>query len=1059
MGMQGGFASFIILSLMLFEFVKVKAPDLLAPISKLLPSNSLVATKVRPQAVDKNIPSLLDVPPQKMRKALDDAYRLRPDKRLLLSIGELHGFFTGEKKSEAIADYDNGLWKISYGGLEVGSLKENPDFPDFIRLLSGWIERLNASHPLPLSSASPVAPDIQAKIDLLEQFVSPDIIKNLHAVDQLWIKGEHRPILLYSSMRTLVFLSMQGLDEMGVADILSARALAFLALAKALTTYDTVREECLLADIMHYSGQAVKLAKLLPPNDATRAYILRDDGQLKTLAEMQDSALESRYFWLQRIAESGKWEDWSQWLITAFGGDRPSLPLLKTGLDMSRFKGKEDFSLLMGQIVLYQLLQEKLDVHLMVKVKIGGFLKNQGVAKEFYRQLGLETSTLSELTGIYESHLENMADEYQGPFFDRDTFTAYYQGYFYSMLYSRGMHYLDALSNVEMAQSFLEELKLAKSATPLAIKIKNLYTGSNHQPSIANFIRWYDDLVSSKAGNGNVQHLMEDMASLPAFGAKPLIRTMKEAKRYFKVGDPALLVSIKRMVFRLDNRPVHQYQLAKWGHWDLYDLRLAEKSYRYIADTDWPQQAETNLYYLSFIGQKDHLTSFLQDKGATVSSKLYALTLIESGNLGADSFLRKQYGHLVHDHPDNGRVRRQFARYLNKQGDYEQAREILRQWLDRKLFTEGLENTLFLNQIAETYFLQKRYKEGWEVIADSVSGMQGGTLRIAGKLLDKMGDKVQAENILGDNYSRYSHSIENAVPLIEFLWAHGRHEDAASALFSFKHPITSDEWRKKIVPSFSSAFKERSNEEVMMAFSSVLAHRADPTVVLSEFARGIYKSGNPKLAFEMQSRVIGRGLEQISLDFEAYKYLKAWKGEENALNWLKQKVPTMAESPTALFVFANDEDSLFWSLIKSPDEYGWLLRAASSLKKTVHLRERDRQALLLYFKIAKDGFYNSIGRYLLGFLEEDQLLELADTPKKRCEMAYFIGYKAEQEGRFEDASDWYRIAIETGSHKDFEYRWAMTALYKWQSKGVALSRLTEVNIESSNQEVEQSETR
>jgi hypothetical protein len=733
--------------LMLFEFVKIKTPDLLAPASKLIRANSLVTTDIKPQEVDKNIPSILEVPPKQMRKALDDAYRLRPDKRLLLSIGELHNIFTGEKKSEPTIEYDNGLWKISYRSLDVGSLKEDPDFPDFIKLLTEWIEKLNTSNPMQLPPTSPVSPETQAKIDHLDNFVSPDIIKRLREVDNLWLKGEHHPFLLYSSMRTLVFLSMQSLDEMGLADILPARALAFLALVKVLTPYDTAREECLLADTMSYSGQAVKLAKLLPPDDATRTYILRDDDQLKILAESQDSSLTVRYFWLERLSKRGKWEDWSHWLETAFGDNPISLPLLKTGLDMSKFKGKKGFSLLIGQTILYQLLHEKLDFRLMIKARIRYFLNDQELIRTIYQNLGLSASTTNELIDIYESNLEKMADEYKGPSFDSDTFKAYYQGYFYSIIFAQGLYYLDALSSLETAQLFLLNIKLAKSATFIATKIKTLFTDSNRHSSISYFIQWYGNLVYSKAGSGNVHHLMEDIASLPAFGAKPMIRTMKEAKTHFKVGDPALYVSIKRMAFRMDNRPVHKHQMASWAHWDLHDLRLADKSYRYIADTDSGRQAETALYHASFIGQKDHLTSFLQNTGATVSSKLYALRLIESDNFGIDSILLEKYKQLIHANPDNSNISRQFAKYLKKQGDYDQARKVLWQWLNRKVMTAGLEHTVFLNEIAETYYLQKRYSEGWAVIANSVSGMHGGTLRIAGKLLDKMGDKVQAEKI------------------------------------------------------------------------------------------------------------------------------------------------------------------------------------------------------------------------------------------------------------------------------------------------------------------------
>jgi hypothetical protein len=41
---------------------------------------------------------------------------------------------------------------------------------------------------------------------------------------------------------------------------------------------------------------------------------------------------------------------------------------------------------------------------------------------------------------------------------------------------------------------------------------------------------------------------------------------------------------------------------------------------------------------------------------------------------------------------------------------------------------------------------------------------------------------------------------------------------------------------------------------------------------------------------------------------------------------------------------------------------------------------------------------------------------------QRCEVSYYIGLKAQSEGRCEDASDWYRISVETGLINNGEYR-------------------------------------
>ena len=100
-----------------------------------------------------------------------------------------------------------------------------------------------------------------------------------------------------------------------------------------------------------------------------------------------------------------------------------------------------------------------------------------------------------------------------------------------------------------------------------------------------------------------------------------------------------------------------------------------------------------------------------------------------------------------------------------------------------------------------------------------------------------------------------------------------------------------------------------------------------------------------------------------------------------------------------------------------------------------------------YFSLpGLEEHYGILGKYLLGMETEEGLLELATDDKRRCEYAYFIGFKAQAEGRYEDASDWYRIATETGLIPNGEYRWARRALMKWKDSGKSLENLVEVDM-------------
>jgi lipoprotein NlpI len=77
----------------------------------------------------------------------------------------------------------------------------------------------------------------------------------------------------------------------------------------------------------------------------------------------------------------------------------------------------------------------------------------------------------------------------------------------------------------------------------------------------------------------------------------------------------------------------------------------------------------------------------------------------------------------------------------------------------------------------------------------------------------------------------------------------------------------------------------------------------------------------------------------------------------------------------------------------------------------------------------------------VGLASEEELLAQAKSTQQRCENAYYLGLRAESEGRLEDASDWYRISVESGLTNMGEYRWAHNQLYIWAGKGMSLSRL------------------
>jgi hypothetical protein len=55
------------------------------------------------------------------------------------------------------------------------------------------------------------------------------------------------------------------------------------------------------------------------------------------------------------------------------------------------------------------------------------------------------------------------------------------------------------------------------------------------------------------------------------------------------------------------------------------------------------------------------------------------------------------------------------------------------------------------------------------------------------------------------------------------------------------------------------------------------------------------------------------------------------------------------------------------------------------------------------------------------------MLALATTIHRKCEISFYLGVRARAEGRFADAVDWFRVAVET-AQRDGEYYWAVREL-------------------------------
>lgn len=997
------------------------------------------------------IPDVLTVPPKKMRWALAEAYRLRPDRRFLLAVADVHHLMTSQPRATAAVEFREGRWHVSYRDVSVGTLPPFPNFPDLTAVLSNWVQRLNGQFPLPLASdaSAPLPGEIENQIS---GFAAPNLVAALRQVDRLWNAGKRQPALLASATRALVLLSLQSLDRVQMGDTVPAKGLALLALTRTLTDRDTAREEGLLAQAMGYTRHAQMAAASLPPSDAVRLFLAGDGQGLKALAEGNHATIEARYLWMARLADRKEVNQFYAFRESFFQHPGLILPSLKAGLDMHDFGSNISLSTAVPKVVLAELARElgkpaegwkealarRLQSALIAGVYLIDSLSRRAFGLEPPGPAALVHSIAGQIAALsawllepnlamvinrFESEVEKAAEESRGPFLDEETHRAYFRAFFYSGLFVRGLHYLDYLSSVEAVRGFAGQLGNAGHGAP------------------GDFQRWYRHLADSKEGSADARLFLEDLAGLPHLGAPALRRTFTELQDRVPYGDPVSFAAAKRLVLRMDTRVEHRMSLSTVAHRGLRDLALFETLYRSAIEAG--QFGYQQVWYANFTGNQTALMELLRSPEAKAETRAEILGHLEKFGVAGET-LRAEYRQLIAEDPGSWKTRSKYVDHLERIKAHAEAREVIEEWLDEyEESSTGFDSIHAHTALARVYYREGRYEEGWAAIEPVVSSWQGGALERAARLLNKLGRKDEAEEMGRRAVGRYPDEPRIRTALAELYWTNGKHVEAAKLLTTASHKLSATDWSYTVAPGFARVFKDRP-EDALAAFRVLLAEHID-SMHLKKLGVVIAKEGRHEVAFRMLSQLRSHGGEEVELVLETYRNYKAWKGKEVALAWLKKSFPAQLHNRGSQIVFWAKEYDLLWDLIENPEQGShaqlvWLMRAAAAMTQGPG-KDLHREKLLTYYANSGGDHYHALGRFLLGLATEQEVLSLATDPVKRCQIAFYIGLRAKTEGRYVDASDWLRVAVETGQNNNEEYNQAYHDLHWWVNEGKSLSRL------------------
>ena len=948
---------------------------------------------------------VLEVPADRMREVVTAAFRLKPDRRFLLAAAELEGLVRGGPTKLAAAEFADGSWQLTVDGKPVGTLPLLPAFRDVDTVLTRWARELLERTPLE-SGRPPDQPALDSIATALDGFFAPSAAAALQRIDIAWNRARS-PELVPLAARGLVALALQAQDALEIGDTLPAKAFAATVLAGVIAPDSARREKALLAHAMGYTGEAVAYADGLAPADPVRRFVQRSLQPNQTRDHLAD------YLYLLRLTDLPEPEKWSGWLAQRWAAAPPTTGLVGSGLRGDWFELNGPLS---GQLA--------------------------GVtARELTAAAGPPDSTelaeapdtvkpgmLGGALRALEQQSARLDQRFGGPFLDGPAYRAYFRGHFYSALYVQAHQLVDRLSSLPT----LGELATALVGSPPG--------------TAAGFADWVQRTGESMAGNLPGTAYLDDLDQRDFPGQVLREWTFEHAVAKLPYADPRVLPSARRLVLGMDTRIGHQLDLAHVALTNIHDLRLTDLLYRRITELAAPDHAWNVVWYAMFSGQIARIGPLLADSTLPEATRSSALNqFAETAGLG-DSVIRAEFRRIIQADPASWTARDAYAGYLIRHNDYPEALQVVSEWVDRA-GVRGMDLTTAsaMTRRAQILDLTGKPAEAWAAIEPAIASMKGEALDRGALILAHLGRHEAAESLALVRVARYPSYAAGLATPTEVLWIAGKDERAAEWLLRQKEHFGTEGWTE-VGAAFARSFWKRPLSDGELAFRE-LRRQGLSTWELWNVSTASAQFGRHDLAFVAESslKAATGGLESMSYASRAYRYLKRWRGPAEALRWMRSAVPDEMREPAAMIFYREDEGSLLWELIGEPphDDHGrfvWLMRAAAAVDAGLATDPHRAELMAYYGQSGKDPYF-VMGRHLVGLATEEEMLDLADAPDRRCEVAYYLGVRARAEGRYEDASEWFLVAVATGQTQEGEYTWAIDELTNWAAARQSLKVL------------------
>ena len=908
------------------------------------------------------------------RAMLRNAYRLRPDGRFLRAVADVPVLAGARLPGSVSANWDGCTWWVRCGADTVGILPAYPTYADARALLEAWAGRwtpAGADTPGTATTDSPADP-----------------LATLSALDARWKSGDRGAPLQAAGGEALAWLVFaNSADVTRQSDLFAGRALAALALANR-GGVTTLRTHVLIARLLGYEREAAALAAALPVSDPRRAWAMRDTAALERLVKPGAAALEARLLALHAIAAAGSTGLWHDRVWRDFGANEPGQRLaLATGFGLRSFSLAEPLS----EATAY------------------------GTALETQRWTGADTAKVRRafldggIAAAFERLLLRGGPRAGGPFLDAAVVQAHARAQLYTALTVDGLHLSHALFDESGAR---DEAR---------------WFGRPGDGPAGEFARWYGDLVESTWHDPDAEApaLSRDILESTTLGVEQLEQTYDEAAPKDRAWVPLLTHA---MVHRMDTRPHDRDWLAWTSIVQELALEGREELLAASAAAGGPGGAVATMWLAAMHGDDAGFVRSMGSRDVNPEAKARMLTLLQDP---AEPLARLQAcaGAACSAHPGNAGLALAWATGLEAHHASEDARRMLEKWLDRSPADEtGLATGRVLARVARYYREAGMPDRAWTIVRHDSTGMFA-MLAEQALTLDALGRSAEGLSRAEFAADRYHGEAAPCGVLATLHWAHGRDTLAAEAMM----PTLGDGnyWRWTLAPEFVKRFRGRAPEA--LAAVAVMAHRFGvKRYMLQHLARAYQDAGDPGTGFAVLRLAMSSGVDRAFGMVEAYGLVKAARGPVAAMAWL-DSMPASARGVRELTCetgVARGHDELAWldSLPSNPQSHDWGLLVRAPGTATMAAGDLRRAGMQQELHARAGTYYLTLARYVAEGGDEAAAFHCGDDLRKRCEVFYWAGRRAEIEGREADAAACYQLSIETAQTHQGEWLWSRERL-------------------------------